>query len=237
MELTTVSSGSRKGNCHILDDGKTKVLLDAGVAIRNLKESTSFTLSSISGALITHEHKDHSRCAAAISSAGVDVYMSKGTAGKSGVSGHRLHNIKSMDSFSIGTFNCMAFDVEHDAIEPLGFVLTSTETGERAVYVTDTKFVKYRIPGVTHWIVECDFDEGTLSRNVSEGIIAKALANRIRATHMSLQGLKKMLKANDLSSTKRIYLTHLSETNSCAERMKAEIERCAAGVDVTIAGR
>ena len=44
-------------------------------------------------------------------------------------------------------------------------------------------------------------------------------------SHMSLEHLVDMLRANDLGRLRQIYLIHLSQNNSNAQQMKEEIQR------------
>ncbi|MBE6905334.1 MAG: MBL fold metallo-hydrolase [Ruminococcaceae bacterium] len=59
MKIDVIASGST-GNCYLISDGKTKLMLECGIRFKKLQQAVGFTLSSISGCLITHEHKDHS---------------------------------------------------------------------------------------------------------------------------------------------------------------------------------
>lgn len=156
---------------------------------------------------------------------GLDLYLSKGTAAAEGLTGHRVHMVSSEEAFSVGTFDCVAFKTEHDAAEPLGFVLTSRFIHERILYATDTCFLEFTVPDVTHWIIECNFDEETLTENIESGKITKELGLRIKRRHMNLQNLIKTLAANDLTKTMQIYLVHLSDRNGFAEMMKTEVQK------------
>ena len=51
-----------------------------------------------------------------------------------------------------------------------------------------------------------------------------ALKKRILKSHFSLENVKEFLKANDLSRVQEIWLLHLSDGNSDAERFKREIQ-------------
>lgn len=50
---------------------------------------------------------------------------------------------------------------------------------------------------------------------------------------MSLEHLKDMLNANDLSNLQQIFLLHLSDNNSDEQQIKTEIERLT-GVEVYV---
>jgi len=54
--------------------------------------------------------------------------------------------------------------------------------------------------------------------------VPPALKKRILKSHFSLENVKEFLKANDLSRVQEIWLLHLSDGNSDAERFKREIQ-------------
>jgi len=56
------------------------------------------------------------------------------------------------------------------------------------------------------------------------GLVPPALKKRILKSHFSLENVKEFLKANDLSRVQEIWLLHLSDGNSDAERFKREIQ-------------
>jgi len=224
MEIDIYASGS-DGNAYRISDGKTSLLLDAGIPFRKLQEMTGHNITSLSGCLVTHEHGDHSKAVKDLTRAGVDIYTSTGTIGKLGVISHRIRTVKSLQGIVIGTFAVLPFDVEHDAAEPLGFLLTSTETGEKLLYFTDTYYLKYRFAGLTHIMAECNYDLGGLQQSVDGGNVPDFVAKRIIKSHMSLEHLKEMLKANDISKVRQIYLLHLSKNNSNAKLYRREIQR------------
>ena len=63
LKFLSLSSGSC-GNCYLLHDGNSGILIDAGVSLRRLKKSLSergFTLDSFQAVLVTHDHLDHIR--------------------------------------------------------------------------------------------------------------------------------------------------------------------------------
>ena len=149
--------------------------------------------------------------------------MSRGTAEALGLSGHRLHIIKAKQQFRIGTWTVLPFDTQHDAQEPLGFLLANQD-GEKLLYVTDTCYVKYRFHGLTHVAIECNYSLDILKRNVEAGTVPKELKSRILKSHFSLENVKEFLKANDLSKVQEIWLLHMSNGNSDAERFKREVQ-------------
>jgi len=230
MKIKILASGS-KGNCYWISDGKTSLLLEAGIPFREIQKGCDFRLSSFGGCLITHEHLDHAKAGAELMRRSVDIFTSQGTATVRGWSGHRLHIVKSMEYFNIGTFTVMAFALEHDAAESMGFFIISRETQEKLLYVTDTNYVPYDFEGLTHIMCECNYDHDILDENVRTGRVPHTLAARIIGSHMSIDGVEEMLGEMDLTHVKEIYLLHMSEENSNAEAFKKRIQRLT-GVEV-----
>lgn len=155
--------------------------------------------------------------------AGIDCYMSRGTAEALGVSGHRVKIIKPREQFQVGTWTIMPFETQHDAAEPLGFLLAN-QSGDKLLYATDTYYIRYRFQGLTHILIGCNYSMDILRKNVANGTLPVELRNRIVRSHMSLETCKGFLKANDLSRVEGIWLLHLSDNNSDAEHFKREIQ-------------
>ena len=167
---------------------------------------------------------DHSKAVKDIMRAGIDCYISAGTAEALGISGHRLNIIKAKQQFRIGTWTALPFDTQHDAAEPLGFLLANQD-GEKLLYATDTYFIRYRFRGLTHIMIETNYSMDILKRNVDAGTVPKELKSRILKSHFSLENVKRFLQANDLSKVQEIWLLHLSEQNSCEKRFKEEVQK------------
>ena len=230
MEIKVLASGS-SGNAYTISDGATTLLLDAGIPLKEIQIGIGFKVRHLSGAFVTHEHKDHSKAMNDLARLGVDVYASRGTMEACGLSGHRFHPVEARKELDVGTVRILPFDVEHDAAEPLGFLFTSMSTGEKLLYFTDTYFVRYRFQGLTHIMAECNYTEQGIRDSVAEGRIPIEMVPRLVRSHMSLEHLLEMLRANDMSTVRQIYLLHLSDNNSEAQRMKEAVQR-QTGVEV-----
>ena len=222
IEITPYASGSR-GNCYRVSDGRTPLLLECGIPYKEIQKALNFRVSEIAGCLVSHEHQDHCKAVKDIMKAGIDCYISAGTAEALGLSGHRLNIIKARQQFRIGTWTILPFETQHDAAEPLGFLLANQD-GEKLLYATDTYFIRYRFQGLTHIMIEANYSLDILKRNVEAGAVPKELKNRLLKSHFSLENVKRFLQANDLSKVEAIFLLHLSDGNSDAERFKREIQ-------------
>jgi len=223
IEIRPLASSS-EGNAYLVTetDGRSPLLLDCGLPVAQLKQATGYRLSTLAGCLVSHEHGDHSKAAADLMRAGVDCYMSQGTADALRLSGHRLKIVRALQQFSLGAWTVLPFDTIHDAAEPLGFLLAAGE--EKVLYLTDTAYCKYRFRGLTRILIECNHSWDILQANVESGAVPAEMKKRIIRSHMSLDTVKDFFRANDLSQVRDIWLLHLSDGNSDAERFKREIQ-------------
>ena len=79
MTFTSLASSSR-GNCYVVSDGETAILLECGISFRRIKKGLGFDLSAIRACLVSHEHKDHAKSVMDLIKSGVEVFASEGTA-------------------------------------------------------------------------------------------------------------------------------------------------------------
>ncbi len=231
MNLHVIATGSG-GNCYILDiPGRGKLLLDCGVRIQEIKQALNFDLSGVVGCLITHEHQDHCKAAHELMALGVDVYTSAGTARACGLTGHRVHVVEADKGFDIYSpdddFQVKSLGfirpirTQHDAAEPLGFVISVG--GEQLLYATDTYYLEYAFKGLNYIIIECNYMLDTLDANIAAGRIPRELRRRLLKSHFELHNLVGFLQASDLKKCRQIVLVHLSDGNSDSKRMVSEV--------------
>jgi ribonuclease BN (tRNA processing enzyme) len=148
--------------------------------------------------------------------------MSRDTAEELGASGHCLHLIEAHKSFTIGTWQIYPVDAIHD-VPCLGFLLASN-SGEKLLYLTDSAYSKYRFEGLTHVLIGANYDADLLNESIAEGTVDRGERHRLIHSHASLQTVKEMLTANNLSKVQGIWLLHLSSRNADAARFKKEIQ-------------
>lgn len=232
FDLTVLGSSS-KGNCYIIKSEKETLLIECGIKYKDILKGLNFKLSNIVGCLVSHEHKDHSKYAKDIIKNGVDVYATAGTINAIDIHGHRVHVIESEKQFQIGGFHFLPFSTEHDAKEPVGFLIYHSEIG-KILFATDTYYIKYCFTGLDYLMIECNFSKEIMAKNIESGRLHPSMRNRLLTSHFSFDNVKKFLKETDLSQTKKIILIHLSDGNSNAQQFKDEIER-QTGIPVMIA--
>lgn len=234
LEVKCLQSGST-GNSYAIDDGETVLLLEAGIPAPKIVRGYAEWLPRAAGCLITHEHVDHSRGAAELAGRGVDLYASKGTFDVLGDLGrpYRCKVLTPLKQVQLGSWQVLPFLTEHDAAEPLGFLLYSEPAREKVLFATDTHFIAYQFTGLTAVMVECNYSLPLLEENVRTGRVHPTLKNRLEQSHFSLEDCKEFLAEADLSRVHDIYLLHLSKQNGGRELFRREIMG-AAGVPVTV---
>lgn len=241
MRLKVLASGS-KGNSYLLQSPTGSLLIEAGIPWKGIKRGLNFDLSGVLGCLVTHEHKDHSKAVFDVMKAGIDCYMSNGTALGTGIRKkeditikyYRAKMINPIKQFIIGDFAILPFYTEHDAEEPLGFLIQYKPTKEKLLFITDSYYSKYKFSGLNYILIECNYIKETLDENIEAGRINPAMKPRLLKSHFSLDHVLDFLKANDLSQCREVILLHLSDANSDSARMIKEIEE-ATGIKAKVA--
>ena len=228
MDIKIIASGS-SGNACLIGDGRTCLLLDAGIPFKHIQIGCGFRTSSIDGCLVTHRHGDHAAAIPKLLQRGITVYSNEDVAGLY----PGVQSVEARREFRIGTFRILPFEAEHD-VPCYGYQVTSTAMDEKLVYITDSAYVRYTFTGLTHIMIEANYDEDIMLGNVRDEKIPFSLAERVAGTHMSIDTLIDLLRANDMTKVRQIYLLHLSDNNSDAECFKRQVQQ-ETGAEVYIA--
>ena len=223
LEIKSLASGSA-GNCYRVSDGATPLLLECGISYKKIQEGLKFNLSEVEGCLISHEHQDHCKALKDIVASGINCYLSPGTVEALKINHHRISSITARKPEIIGSWVVKPFEVQHDAKDPIGFLLWSKETGDKLVYITDSYYSKYVFQKPNYIMIECNYSEKILNENIESGRVPTVQKKRLLQSHFSLENVKDFLKANDLSKVQEIWLLHLSDRNSNAEFFKKEVQ-------------
>lgn len=220
MRLWTLGSGS-KGNALVLECGDTRVLIDAGFPARTLAArltAVGIAPASISACVVTHEHIDHCRGAAAAQAKwGWALHASAGTvSGGEYFADSVVCEFASGATLSIGQADVTTVSVSHDATEPVGLVVTDRASGVRAAIVYDlgaaTPEVREAVRDVDVLVIEANHDEGMLRG----GPYPRYLQNRIasRSGHLSNRASAALCAEAAHGGLNHVVLAHLSETNN-----------------------
>jgi phosphoribosyl 1,2-cyclic phosphodiesterase len=232
VSLTVLASGS-KGNCSVLSNGTTSILVDAGLSCRETYKRMAIAginPDDISAIVITHEHSDHITGLSLLTrKLDVPVYMTGATRAaydkwaraqarvkdqppKTYI--QKFETFESGKSFTICGIDAFPFTIPHDAEDPVGFVFRLE--GVQVGIVTDLGYlpenVKLHLRGCDGLMIESNHDLEML-RN---GPYPWALKQRVmsRVGHLSNESLAEFLSGEYDGAAAFLVLAHLSENNN-----------------------
>ena len=223
LNINPIASSSL-GNAYHITDGHCPILIEAGIPFKKLRIALDFQISNLSGCLVTHSHGDHSKAVPDLLKAGVDCYMTAGTAINLGVQYvHQVKIIEPQKQFHIGTWDVLPFRTEHHDIDgtlmdSVGFLIRSGSY--KILFLTDSFYSEFYFDGCTHILCEANYAADLLEKSD----MPESHKKRVIQSHFSLANVKDFLKACDLSRCQQIYLIHLSAGHSDAGRFKREVE-------------
>jgi len=217
--FATLASGS-SGNAALISDGKTHILIDAGVTCKRLCAAIreySIDPGDISAVLITHDHCDHIAGLDVFSKYyGVPIYASYGTCRyikKLPRAARRLCPIDNA-ALSFGGVDVTVFETSHDSEGSVGFRF---DVGGHSVgYFTDsgriTSSARKALDGVEILAVESNYDRHMLVT----GDYPYHLQRRIMSQtgHLSNDACAEYCAEMLDNGVRRMILAHLSENNN-----------------------
>lgn len=220
IEVQVIASGS-KGNCYRLKSGSSQLILEAGIPIEQIKQAIDFDFGNIDGCLITHEHMDHAKAATQLQKLGIDLFMSRGTADAIGIK--YCSTICIGNTYKIGDFVILPLEAQHDAVEPLAFLISDGE--DKLLFATDTYYLNYKFTGLTLIMLECNYADELLKERMLDGVITTPQARRLLRSHFSLRHVMLFLSHQDLSLVRQIWLLHISGMNGDPKLFETEIKK------------
>ncbi len=227
MILTTLSSSS-KGNMHILDNGTTSILLDCGINYSRVQ--IDINQKKLEGALITHEHGDHiGGCKTISENKLINFYGTKETLDKVNIPDFSKISVEPFKTLKCVSYNIVPFEVHHDAIHPVNYLIQDEISGATLLYITDTGNVDdLEFKDVDYFLIECNFDENWFNKKEltkPEEIKKKRLFSN--KGHLSIQKTIAFLKRTINYNTKKIILCHISHSfdnyKEFEERVRKEL--------------
>lgn len=132
--------------------------------------------------------------------------------------------------YHIGNFIIMPLEVPHGECPNFAYVIEHSLTG-RAVFATDCTAFPYTIKDVRHVVIEANYSEEIVLRNMLDGKDIRSSYD----THLELEACIEAVKRLQNPFLRSITLCHLSKCNADAE---AFIKRFAEeGIIVEIANK
>ena len=249
LRVATLASGS-SGNCTVVSDGRTHLLIDAGISARRIctgLRELGVAPGEVSAVLITHEHSDHI-CGLPVlckQLPGLEIYTTEATARQicyrtAGLE-ERFRVFEPGDRFALGGLVADSFATSHDCACPVGYSVT--DGVRKLTLCTDTGIVTRAVlEGVrgAHLLVcEFNYDPDMLR----SGPYPPHLKERILGDrgHLSNELGGKLSAWAAGQGTERIVLAHLSKENNlpavALAAAKRELAAVGASAQLTAAPR
>lgn len=221
MKLISVNSSS-SGNAYALDTGSEILLLEAGIKMAEVKRAIDYRLADVVGCVVTHVHGDHCKCATEYAKFGVEVFGPTEIGVKKNFPFGKFHPLPEEKIKHIGNFDIVPFKNYHD-VDIYGYLIRHKDMNTM-LFSTDSYKIGMTLRGISHFLIEANYEDSLLKENVRNGSINKAQADRIMLSHMSLNYCIQYLRDCEAEkSAKTITLCHLSERNSDVEQFRQTV--------------
>jgi phosphoribosyl 1,2-cyclic phosphodiesterase len=196
-------------------------LVDAGLSGRETERrlaSLGLAGEDLHAILVTHEHHDHIGGIGPLARRfDLPVHIDRQTYAAL----PKIGKIDRLELFHAGErFSCRGLTIEtfattHDAVNPVGFVIQSTEG--KIGFATDlgrpTRLVAEQLKGCRVLVIEANHDEQMLW----DGPYPWPLKQRIRGSHghLSNSETRQLVETLCWPGLEALFLAHLSEENNC----------------------
>jgi phosphoribosyl 1,2-cyclic phosphodiesterase len=237
VRLAVLASGSG-GNATVLEAGDACVLIDCGIAYRQLgsrMKALGMSPGQIQAVLVTHEHDDHVK--------GLEVFLrhhrvpvlaTAGTVDAMPWPPRDLQPLTSGREVHVGSLKVLPVETSHDAREPVGFVVE--DRGRRVGMVTDTgvltELLVEHLSGCHALLLECNHDRDLLRYGPYPWPLKQRIASH--TGHLSNEQTSAALERLAHSGLELVVGMHLSQTNNRPEMVERELSAVLAGSDVRI---
>jgi len=218
-----VLASSSSGNATFVGTERTRILVDAGLAKRDILTRLAAigeTPQNLNAILISHEHTDHvSGLVALARHLDIPVFITRLTAPSIpwGEYTPKLDCFQAGTSFTIGDIDVDSFTVPHDAIDPVGFCFRAR--GIKIGVVTDLGYmpgsVKFHLRGADLLILESNHDLEMLKVGPYPWSVKQRVMGR--KGHLSNEVVSDFIRDDLDSSISTLVLGHLSEHNNHPE--------------------
>ena len=226
VRFCPVASGS-SGNSIFVSTGGTRILIDAGVSGKKIEEglkAINEDAANIDAIFVTHEHKDHIKGVGILSRRfDIPIYATEGTweamaCDLGAISRKNRCVIYSGENNVINDMCVKAFDIPHDAAQPVGYSIFAG--GVKMSVATDMGHyndeIKENIAQSNILLVEANHDIDMLKK----GSYPYVLKQRILGLNGHLANITAGSLLGDIMCEKvrHVFLGHLSSDNNTPQK-------------------
>ena len=217
MKVWILGSGS-SGNAVLVECGETRVLVDAGFGTRTLAgrlKVIGIAPASIEACIVTHEHGDHVKGAAAGAKKwGWSLFASEGTVDAwPELAEGKCTRVPLGGSVVLSRMSVTTHGVPHDAASPIGVRVTSAATGANVVVCTDlghaNDSVRALCTDADILLLESNHDEMMLRNGPYPYSVQRRIGSR--TGHLSNRASAELAREAVHANLAHVVLSHISE--------------------------
>ena len=233
IRFAVLGSGSG-GNSAVVECEGVRLLIDAGLSAKQLTMRLGLLgiePASLDGILLTHEHGDHVKgLKVFLKQYALPVFATSQTSQvvrELGIEGGKWKTFETGQTFSIGTSVVRSFSIQHDAVDPVGFVIGSSS--RRLGFVSDaghvTRSMTDALRGLHGLFVEANYDDGLLEADTKR---PWSIKQRISSRHGHLSNVQVAELIREIAHIDlgRVVLGHLSSDCNKPDLILGRLRDC-----------
>lgn len=238
VTFTALGSGSR-GNAFAVQAGDSTLLVDAGFSCRELccrLNQAGIAPESVQAVLLTHDHTDHA-CGCRVFCDKMQIPLYSGSQTVDYLDHQqslpaRVFEFQAGAQFEVAGFEVHAFQVSHDACDPMGFVLRKNDVSlgiATDLGIADDT-VRQALAGCSMLVFESNYDDGMLEACSRPFHVKKRIKSY--KGHLGNADAMRELETLITENTKMLTLVHVSRecndytlVNSMAQKLLADLQR------------
>lgn len=243
MKFISLGSGS-SGNCYYLSSDKARILIDAGLSIRNLKrllKEYDIDINTLDAVFITHDHADHIKSVGHLANDHnrliyatelVHSGIKRNYCVTSKLTAEHIRFVQKDVPILVEDMMVTPFEVPHDSSDCVGYRIDCG--GVVFCLITDagrvTPVIEQEVSKANYLVLEANHDEDMLMM----GPYPAYLKGRIRSGrgHLCNKSSAQLLAENATPVLRHVWLCHLSEENNHPELARKTVEGILRGVGI-----
>jgi phosphoribosyl 1,2-cyclic phosphodiesterase len=233
IRFAVLGSGS-KGNSAVVECGGVRLLIDAGLSAKQLNLRLGLLgidPASLDGILLTHEHGDHVRgLKIFLKQHPLPVFATPATAKvvrQTGIEGGTWKTFDTAQIFTLGDVVVQSFTIQHDAVDPVGFVIG--HASRRFGFVSDaghvTRSMTESLRDLHGLFVEANYDDELLEADTKRPWPTKQRISS-RHGHLSNDQVAGLIRDIAHAELGQVVLGHLSSDCNTPDLILGRLRAC-----------
>ena len=235
IRFAVLGSGSG-GNSAVVECAGVRLLIDAGLSAKQLTlrlGKLGIEPASLDGILLTHEHGDHIKgLKVFLKQHPLTVFATPQTSHvvrETGIDGGTWKTFETGQTFALGDSIVRSFSIQHDAVDPVGFVIGTSS--RRLGFVSDaghvTRSMTDSLRGLNGLFIEANYDDELLEADTKR---PWSIKQRISSRHGHLSNEQVADLIQDIAHPElgRVVLGHLSSDCNTPDLILKRLRKCLA---------